>query len=123
MEKPPTIDQLREEVRRAIRETGVRALARELKMSPTALTNFANTPGSTVYAKSYGKLLPWYELRASMGLTAPNADSVRPAVRILTRGMTPEEERRARAEIARWIRRAFAGRQGVDEAVDAALDE
>jgi DNA-binding Lrp family transcriptional regulator len=44
MQGHPTIEQLRMEVQRAIREAGVRALARELGMSPTALTNFANTP-------------------------------------------------------------------------------
>jgi hypothetical protein len=81
------------------------------------------TPCSTLYAKSYRKLLPWYELRTAKGLTAPEAESVGPSVRILTRGMAPEEERRARAEIARWIRRAFAGKQGVDEAAKAALGE
>ncbi len=123
MEKPPTINQLRAEVQRAIQQTSAREVARALDTSPTAILKFARTPTATLYGKTYRKMLPWYERRLAGGLTAPAADDVRPAVSILTRGMTPAEERRVRKEIARMVERAFAGRQGVDEAVDAALAE
>jgi DNA-binding MurR/RpiR family transcriptional regulator len=123
MEKPPTTDQLRTEVQRAIQQKSAREVARELDTSPTAILKFARTPGATLYAKTYRKMLPWYERRLAGGLTAPDADDVRPAVNILTRGMTAAEEKRVRKEIARMVARAFDGRQGVQEAVDAALGD
>lgn len=123
MKTHPTIGQLRTQVQLAIQEGGARALARELDCSPTGLLKFSKNPASRLYGKTYEKLLPWYERRVAGGMTAPQVDDVRAAVRILTRGMMPEEETRLRQEIARMMEQAFSGRQGVQEAVAAALGE
>jgi hypothetical protein len=87
----PTLDQLREELRRAMKETSARAVARELSVSSTGLTKFVDTADSTMYGKTLRKLIPWYERRITRQLTAPAAEDVGPAVRVLTRKMAPGE--------------------------------
>jgi hypothetical protein len=114
MERGPTLDRLRAEVQRAIRETSGRALARELGCSPTALLAFAKTPDATVYGKTYRKLVPWFERRIP--------DAVGPGVDIRNeREVGPDEVKRVRKEIARMLKRAFPDQQGVDQVVDASL--
>lgn len=127
MGKAPSVEQLRAEVQHAIRKTSARSLARELDVSPTGLLKFTDNPASTVYEKTYRKLVAWHERRVATGFAAPEADVVAPAVGILVhdirRDLGAEEERRVRKEIAGVLGEVFAGRQGVDEAVDAALGE
>lgn len=75
MDKDLTLEQLRAEVQRAIRETSARSVARELVVSPTGLLKFAQNPRSTVYGKTFRKLVPWYHRRAAGSLVAPEADA------------------------------------------------
>lgn len=70
MEKELTLEQLRAEVQRAIRETSARAVSRDLDVSVTGLLKFAQNPRSTVYGKTYRKLVPWYHRRAAGSLMA-----------------------------------------------------
>ncbi|HEY0018300.1 MAG TPA: hypothetical protein VGC13_18485 [Longimicrobium sp.] len=119
------IEQLRAEVRQAIRDSSARAVARDLEMSPTGLLKFVGNPGSTLYGKTLKKLIGWRERRASRGLTAPDASLVAPAVGILTReierDLGKDEARRVRTEIADVLKAAYADREGVDAAANAAL--
>lgn len=62
MEKAPTLDQLREALRRAITEASTRAVARELIVSPAGLKKFLDNSDSTLYGKTLRKLIPWYEV-------------------------------------------------------------
>lgn len=80
MEKELTLEQLRAEVQRAIRETSARAVARELDVSVTGLLKFAENPRSTVYGKTYRKLVPWYDRRAARSLMPPEPDAADAAV-------------------------------------------
>lgn len=80
MDKEVTLAQLRAEVQRAIRETSARAVARELVVSVTGLLKFADNPASTVYGKTYKKLVPWYHRRAARSLMAPELDEAEAAV-------------------------------------------
>lgn len=80
MEKELTLEQLRAEVQQAIRETSARAVARELVVSPTGLLKFADNPRSTVYGKTYKKLVGWYQRRAARSLTAPAPSAAEAAV-------------------------------------------
>lgn len=76
MDKELTLEQLREEVQRAIRETSARAVARELVVSPTGLIKFADNPRSTVYGKTYKKLVSWYRhRRATRNAAAAESES------------------------------------------------
>lgn len=123
MEKAPTLDRLREELRRAIAETSTRSVGRELIVSPAGLKKFLDYSDSTLYGKTLRKLIPWYERRITRQLTAPAAEDVAPAVNVLTREMAPGEARRFRQEVAGILREAFADRHGVEEAVAAARGE
>jgi hypothetical protein len=100
MEKAPTLDQLRDELRRSIAETSTRAVARELAVSPAGLKKFLNNPDGTLYEKTLRKLIPWYERRITRQLTAPAAEDAAPAVNVLSREMAPGEARRFRQEVA-----------------------
>jgi hypothetical protein len=121
------IEQLRAEVRQAIRESSARAVARDLEMSPTGLLKFADNPGSTLYGKTLKKLVAWRVRRELRVLVAPDASLVAPAVRILTReierDLGSEAAAQVRKEIAGVLRAAYADHEGVDEAVAAVLGE
>lgn len=80
MDTELTLEQLRTEVQRAIRETSARSVARELVVSVTGLLKFAENPHSTVYGKTYRKLVPWYHRRAARSLTASEPDKVEATV-------------------------------------------
>jgi hypothetical protein len=101
MEKGLTLDQLREELRKAIRESSGRAVARELNVSPTGLLKFVETAGSgkRVASSCRGMSVGWPNAR----LEAPEAEAVGPSVAILARDMAPQGERRVRKEIARMV--------------------
>jgi hypothetical protein len=75
METEPTLEQLRAEVQRAIRETSARAVARELVVSTTGLLKFSENPASTVYGKTYRKLVAWHDRRAAGSLMLPEPDA------------------------------------------------
>lgn len=80
MDTELTLEQLRAEVQRAIRETSARSVARELDVSVTGLLKFAENPRSTVYGKTYRKLVPWYHRRAARSFMAPEPDAAEAAV-------------------------------------------
>ena len=75
MDKEPTLEQLRGEVQRAIHETSARAVARELVVSVTGLLKFAQNPCSTVYGKTFRKLVAWHDRRAAGSLMPPEPDA------------------------------------------------
>ena len=87
MDMAPTLDQLREELRRAIEETSGREVARELSVSPTGLKKFTDNPHSSLYGKTLRKVIPWgrERPRASRGHTTPAP----PGLRSLTRWTGP----------------------------------
>jgi hypothetical protein len=80
MDTELTLEQLRGEVQRAIRETSARSVARELVVSPTGLLKFAENPRSTIYRKTHEKLVSWYHRRAAGSLMAPKPDAAEAAV-------------------------------------------
>jgi hypothetical protein len=81
MENKLTLEQMRSEVQRAIGEASARAVARELDVSVTGLLKFAQNPASTVYGKTFRKLVAWHHRRATGSLTAPGvAEAVDAAV-------------------------------------------
>lgn len=123
MGKVPTLDQLREELRRAFAETSARAVAHELGVAPSGLVKFVESPRATIYAKTLKKVLPWYRRRVAAGLSAPAAADVASAVAVLSRDMGARGAEDFRRAIAGILAEAYADRHGVEEAVDAALRE
>jgi hypothetical protein len=123
MGKVPTLDQLREELRRAFEETSARSVAHELGVAPSGLVKFVESPGATIYGKTLRKVRPWYRRRVAKGLSAPAAEDVANAVNVLSREMSPGEAERFRREIAGMLKAAYADRHGVEEAVNAASGE
>jgi hypothetical protein len=121
----PTIEELRREVRQAISESSMREVARTLEMSPTGLGKFAYNENATVYAKTLKKMLAWYQARVARTMTAPDPEDVAAAMEILCRDahreLGPEKTRRMREAMAAVLADAYHGRQGVDEAVAAAV--
>jgi hypothetical protein len=77
METAPTLDQLREELRRALEETSGREVAPELVVSPTGLKKFVENPHSTLYGKTLRKLIPWYERRMTPAAHGPRGGGCR----------------------------------------------
>lgn len=83
MDKEPTLEQLRAEVQRAIRETSARAVARELVVSVTGLLKFAENPRSTIYRKTHRKLVAWHYLRAAGSHMAPEPSTAEAPVEVV----------------------------------------
>ena len=85
-----TVEQLRDEVRRAVEETSARAMGRVVKLSASGLYNFINGQGR-LYAPSKRRLTAWYlERRARAAhIPAPSADEVSAAVTLLLRDVEP----------------------------------
>lgn len=121
----PTIEELRREVRQAISESSAREVARALDMSSTGLGKFAHGENATLYAKTLEKMLPWYQARVARTMTAPDPEDVAAAMEILCRDahreLGPGKARRMREAIGAVLADVYRGRQGVEEAVAAAV--
>ena len=117
-----TVEQLRDEVRRAVEETSARAVGRVVKLSASGLYNFINGQGR-LYAPSKRRLTAWYlERRARAAhIPAPSADEVSAAVTLLLRDVEQDGPTATaiREQIAACLDRVWATRPGGRDALAA----
>lgn len=104
---PAPLSTVRDEVRHAIEQASVRAVAREVGLSPSGLQKFAD--GSQPYRGTRRKLVEWYAKREA----GSDADDTPPAAaaaafELLLRPLPPHRRADARRDIIEVLRAACA---------------
>lgn len=82
------IERVRENVAIRVQATSLRAVARQVGMSPTGLEKFL--AGGMPYTRSRQKLQDWWEREGSRPVSDITAEGVEIAIGALVRGLPPE---------------------------------
>jgi hypothetical protein len=91
-EKRVRAEIIRAAIRQAEKETSLRAVARQVGMSPMGLRNFLN--GRTPYTGTYNKLSLWYaEHGAEIGAPGQQVSAI---LDVLVEGLPPKGQERGR---------------------------
>jgi hypothetical protein len=100
------ISTVRERVAHAIEGASLRAVAREIGISPTGLQNFAD--GGTPYRGTRRKLVEWYTVHAAATVSgAVSPDAAAAALDLLVHELPPHRRPDARLRIVRALRDAY----------------
>lgn len=81
------IPTIRDLVRRRVEETGLRKVARQIRMSPSGLSSFLE--GTAPYQKSIRKLHAWYRRELATGEPPVDVETTAAALRVLARLVPP----------------------------------
>jgi hypothetical protein len=105
-ERPLTsLERLRETVRLRVEATSLRAVARQVGMSPSGLEKFL--AGGTPYAGSRQKLQDWWEREGSRPRPEVSAQGIEVAVGALVRDLPPEFRAEAIERLIRALRDVY----------------
>jgi hypothetical protein len=96
----PTVEQLREAVIEAVGASGLRAVARQVRMSPTGLSKFID--GAAPYNPTIRRLRQWHEA----WVKADPERRLDEAVTALLVLVEPEDRNRVRAGLTRLLKSA-----------------
>jgi hypothetical protein len=119
-------EKLRQEVARAEAFTSLRAVAKEIGVSPTGLRQFLN--GRDLYAPSRRKMTRWYadRLAGTHTQAAPDPHTVACAVSILLHDLESDlpamDARLIRVRIGEALAREWEGERGGEVVAAAALE-
>ena len=105
-EAPPTsIDRLRESVAIRVHATSLRAVARQVGMSPSGLEKFLS--GGMPYTNTRRKLLEWWYREGIQPTQALSADGVAVALGTLVRDLPPDRRERTLRELVGTLRELY----------------
>jgi hypothetical protein len=116
-----SMEMVRSQVQCDVEATSLRAVAREVRMSPTGLRKLMR--GTAPYGPTRRKLHNWMEKRAGIGApAAPRADLVATAVNVLLHDIPMDVQRVILPQIAACLDRAYAGRTAAEQATSLIRD-
>ena len=99
---PTTIDRLRENVALRVQATSLRAVARQVGMSPSGLEKFLS--GATPYSRSRQKLHDWWVREGSKPRSDIHTEGISVALGALVRDLPPEEREAGMKRLVRTLR-------------------
>ena len=106
-EAPPTsIDRLRESVAIRVHATSLRAVARQVGMSPSGLEKFL--AGGMPYTNTRRKLMEWWYREGAEAPMDLSADGVAVALGTLVRDLPPDRRERTLRELVGTLRELYA---------------
>lgn len=109
-ERPLTsLERLRETVALRVQATSLRAVARQVGMSPSGLEKFLS--GGTPYTRSRQKLQDWWEREGSRPRSEVSAEGIQVAVGALVRDLPPEFRAEAIERLIRALRDVYDEQQ------------
>lgn len=103
---PTSIDQLRESVAIRVHATSLRAVARQVGMSPSGLEKFL--AGGTPYTNTRRKLVEWWHREGVQSPLDLSADGVAVALGTLVRDLPPDRRERTLRELVATLRELYA---------------
>jgi hypothetical protein len=120
-----SLERLRETVAVRVQATSLRAVARQVGMSPSGLEKFLG--GSTPYARSRQKLHDWWLREGARPRSDLTTEGVEVAMGALLRDLPPEHRDAAMRRLVRSLVRVYAAQEAppppwLDELVDMWLD-
>ena len=117
------VDAIREALRLAVEAASLRAVAREVGMSPLGLRNLVKGRSVTSYSATVRKLNAWYVTHAASRHAFSSEASARAAVVLLLQSISDERRPQVAADLLRWLAERH-GELGVPppEWLDALLD-
>ncbi|HEX8429848.1 MAG TPA: hypothetical protein VF625_01130 [Longimicrobium sp.] len=102
---PTSVDQLRESVAIRVHSTSLRAVARQVGMSPSGLEKFI--AGGTPYTNTRRKLMEWWFAEGRHPRSDLSADGVAVALGTLVRELPPERRERALHDLVGTLRELY----------------
>ena len=108
---PTTFDRLRENVAVRVQATSLRAVARQVGMSPTGLEKFL--AGATPYSRSRQKLQEWWAREGSRPQSDISAEGITVALGALVRDLPPERREGALKGLVRTLRGLYEVQEAV----------
>ena len=116
-DRPPTsLERMRESVAIRVQATSLRAVARQVGMSPTGLEKFLR--GGTPYARSRQKLHDWWMREGSTPRAEVTSEGVSVALGALVRDLAPPFRDEAVRDLLRTLLAAYASRGPVPAWLD-----
>lgn len=107
-ERPLTsLERLRETVALRVQASSLKAVARQVGMSPAGLEKFL--AGATPYLRSREKLLEWWEREGAPARPALSAAGVEVAIGALVRDVPPEHRAEAIRTVVESLVRVYQG--------------
>ncbi|HEX8361014.1 MAG TPA: hypothetical protein VF613_12945 [Longimicrobium sp.] len=106
-----SIDRLRENVAIRVHATSLRAVARQVGMSPSGLEKFI--AGGTPYSNTRRKLVEWWYREGTQSHLDLSADGVAVALGTLVRDLPPDRRERTLRELMGTLRELYAA-QGTE---------
>jgi hypothetical protein len=103
---PASIDQLRESVAIRVHATSLRAVARQVGMSPSGLEKFI--AGGTPYSNTRRKLVEWWYREGTQAPLELSSDGVAVALGTLVRDLPPERRERTLRELVGTLRELYS---------------
>lgn len=105
-ERPLTsLERLRETVALRVQATSLRAVARQVGMSPSGLEKFLS--GGTPYSRSRQKLQEWWDREGSRPRSELSSEGIEVAVGALVRDLPPEFRAEAVQRLVRALRDVY----------------
>lgn len=99
------LDELRQVIEARLAVVSLRALAREVGMSPTGLQKFID--GSVPYLPTRQKLERWLVREVAAGRVQMSPSAAIAALEVLVRDLPARRRKRARTEVVRTLRAAY----------------
>jgi hypothetical protein len=103
---PTSIDNLRESVAIRVHATSLRAVARQVGMSPSGLEKFI--AGGAPYSNTRRKLVEWWYREGTQSPLDLSADGVAVALGTLVRDLPPDRRERTLRELVGTLRELYA---------------
>ena len=103
---PTSIDNLRESVAIRVHASSLRAVARQVGMSPSGLEKFL--AGGTPYTNTRRKLVEWWYREGTQPPLDLSADGVAVALGTLVRDLPPDRRERTLRELVGTLRELYA---------------
>jgi hypothetical protein len=104
---PTSVDHLRESVAIRVHATSLRAVARQVGMSPSGLEKFM--AGGVPYSGTRRKLVEWWYRQAPHPHLQLSADEVAVALGTLVSDLPPDRRERTLRELVGTLRELYAG--------------